>query len=321
MKKNYFKSILRSSNTGLFIVVIIIFIVLSITSDNFLTPLNIFTIGRTLALFIFIALAQALALVVGNMNLSVGAIGGLAVVCVGYFLEVLEQPGWIAVLVSLSIGILAGLINGLMVAKLGINSFVITLGTLFLYTGLVFGFTQGFPYNDIPQAYLFIGREKLFGIPLLLYIAVFVLIIIFIFFKYSIVGRRMFAVGENPVAAKFSGINTDSIIILSHILSGFLASIAGVLYVSRIGSANPATGQDWLIISFAVAIIGGTALSGGYITSFGIFLGAVLMVLIKNGLIFLKVNIYWEQTFLGLLILLAVVIDRIRMIYNKRSLI
>ena len=166
MKKNYFKSILRSSNTGLFIVVIIIFIVLSITSDNFLTPLNIFTIGRTLALFIFIALAQALALVVGNMNLSVGAIGGLAVVCVGYFLEVLEQPGWIAVLVSLSIGILAGLINGLMVAKLGINSFVITLGTLFLYTGLVFGFTQGFPYNDIPQAYLFIGREKLFGIPL-----------------------------------------------------------------------------------------------------------------------------------------------------------
>ena len=321
MKKNYVKSILGSSNTGLFIVVIIIFIVLSINSDNFLTPLNIFTIGRTLALFIFIALAQALALVVGNMNLSVGAIGGLAVVSVGYFLEVLEQPGWIAVLVSLSIGILAGLINGLMVAKLGINSFVITLGTLFLYTGLVFGFTQGFPYNDIPTTYLLIGKEKLFGIPLLLYIAVFVLIIIFIFFKYSIVGRRMFAVGENPVAAKFSGINTDSIIILSHILSGFLASIAGVLYVSRIGSANPATGQDWLIISFAVAIIGGTALSGGYITSFGIFLGAILMVLIKNGLIFLKVDIYWEQAFLGLLILIAVVINRIRTIYNKRSLL
>jgi ribose transport system permease protein len=99
------------------------------------------------------------------------------------------------------------------------------------------------------------------------------------------------------------------------------AAIAGVLYVSRIGSANPATGQDWLVISFAVAIIGGTLLTGGSITALGIFLGAMLMVMIKNGLVMLKINIYWEQAFLGLFILIAVIIDKYRTIYSERRLI
>ena len=97
-----------------------------------------------------------------------------------------------------------------------------------------------------------------------------------------------------------------------------MSAIAGVLWVSRMGSAQPATGQNWLIISFAVAIIGGTALSGGFISALGIFMGGVIIVLIRNGLILLEVNVYFEQTFLGFIILLAVAVDRIRTIYNLR---
>jgi ribose transport system permease protein len=94
-----------------------------------------------------------------------------------------------------------------------------------------------------------------------------------------------------------------------------------VLYVSRMGSASPVAGQDWLIISFAVAIIGGTGLSGGSITAFGLLIGAIIMVMIKNGLIMLQTNVYWEQAFLGLLILVAVGIDRVRTVYNQRRLL
>lgn len=106
---------------------------------------------------------------------------------------------------------------------------------------------------------------------------------------------------------------------MSNILSGLFAAIAGVLWVSRMGSAQPATGQNWLIISFAVAIIGGTALKGGYIYPLGLFMGGVIIVLIRNGLIMLDVNMYFEQTFLGFIILLAVAVDRIRTIYNLRA--
>jgi len=129
------------------------------------------------------------------------------------------------------------------------------------------------------------------------------------------------AVGENSEAAKFSGVNVDKIKLLSHTLSGFIAGLAGVLYISRMGTSSPVTGQDWLLISFAVAIIGGTGLSGGSITAFGLLMGAIIMVMIKNGLVMLQTNVYWEQAFLGLLILVAVGIDRIRTVYNQKRLL
>lgn len=319
MRKNL-KFIIRSSNTGLFIAVLIIFIILSAAASNFLSALNLYTLGRTLSIYCFIGLAQAITLVAGNMNLSVGAIGGLSTITTGYLLQVMGYPGWVAVIAGIAVGVIAGAFNGLLVSKLGMNSFVVTLGTLFFYTGLVYGLTKGFPFNEIPKSFLFVGKQKILGVPLLLYITIVCLVVVFLFFRYSIAGRRMLTVGENPTAAKFSGVNVSNIILLSHILSGLSASVGAILYVSRIGSASPQTGQDWLVISFAVAIIGGTALSGGVITAFGLFLGGVLMVLIKSGLVFLKANIYWEQAFLGTIILIAVVIDRFRSIYSQREI-
>ena len=319
MRKNL-KFIIRSSNTGLFIAVLIIFIILSAAASNFLSALNLYTLGRTLSIYCFIGLAQAITLVAGNMNLSVGAIGGLSTITTGYLLQVMGYPGWVAVIAGIAVGVMAGAFNGLLVSKLGMNSFVVTLGTLFFYTGLVYGLTKGFPFNEIPKSFLFVGKQKILGVPLLLYITIICLVVVFLFFRYSIAGRRMLTVGENPTAAKFSGVNVSNIILLSHMLSGLSASIGAILYVSRIGSASPQTGQDWLVISFAVAIIGGTALSGGMITAFGLFLGGVLMVMIKSGLVFLKANIYWEQAFLGTIILIAVVIDRFRSIYSQREI-
>ncbi len=317
--KKYLNLIFLNNNTGLLLSILVLFVMLSLYSSNFLSNLNIYTMNRTIAIYIFIGLAQAATLVVGNMNLSVGAIGGLATITAGYFLEVLGMPGWIATIVALLIGIIAGAVNGIIITKLKINPFIVTLGTLFFYTGLVFGFTKGFPFDRIPGSYLITGKARLFEVPVLLYIGVIVLVLVFLLFRFSIVGRRMLAIGENPVASRFSGINNGSIIILNHMLSGLFAAAGGILYLSRIGKANPQTGQEWLVISFAIAIIGGTALNGGSINVIGIFLGAVLLVMIKNGLVLLQVNIYWEQAFLGIFILVALFIDRFRKVFTSEK--
>jgi len=312
------KRFYRNNNFGLFVAVIVLFGILSIFTENFLSGYNIYTISRTLSLYAAIGLAQAVVLVIGNMNLSVGAIGGLATVTTGYIMDILGYSNWVAVIAGLAVGILCGFINGFITAKFGINAFIVTLATTYVFTGINFGLTKGFSFTKIPVSFTILGKGKIFFIPYIFIFVIVVLVIIYIFYNHSIIGRRCLAVGDNIVAAKFSGINTPNIIILSHTLSGFIASLAGILYISRMGAAQPAAGQNWLLIAFAVAILGGTALNGGKITAFGIILGALLMVMIKNGLVILKANIYWEQAFLGSLILLAIGIDRVRSASYKR---
>jgi ribose transport system permease protein len=302
LKKINVKDIFSNSNFGLMVAALVLFAVLSIFSDSFLTAYNMYTIGRTLSLYAFIGLSQALVMVVGDMNLSVGAVVGLATITAGYLMDIRHMPGWFAV-------------------KLGINSFIVTLATSFIFTGINYGFTQGFSFVNIPESFTALGKGQILGVPTLFIFLIFCLIILFLFFKFSITGRRLLAVGENAEAAKFSGVNTDKIKLLSHILSGFVSGLAGVLYISRMGTSSPVTGQDWLIISFAVAIIGGTGLSGGSLSALGLLIGAIIMVMIKNGLVMLQTNVYWEQAFLGLLILVAVGIDRIRTVYNQRRLL
>ena len=236
----------------------------------------------------------------------------------GYFIDLMVFPPWIAVVIALIVGITAGAFNGVIITKVGINSFVVTLATLFVFTGIVYGITKGYPYINIPKSFTIVGRKGVFNLPYVFWLVVGALGFLYYMFKFMRFGKRLLATGGSIEATRLSGVNTDRIIIMSNILSGLFAAIAGVLWVSRMGSAQPSTGQNWLIISFAVAIIGGTALSGGFISALGLFMGGVIIVLIRNGLILLEVNVYFEQTFLGFIILLAVSIDRIRTIFNLR---
>lgn len=320
-KTKFLKNLLLRTETGITIAAVILFIVFSFTSPSFLTSYNIFNVARNVAFYVLIAIAQALVIVGGGMNLSVGAIGGLGVVATGYFIDTLRFSPGIAVIIALIVGLGAGAFNGIIISKIGLNSFVVTLATLFIFTGIVYGITKGYPYINIPNSFTVIGRKGIWGVPYFFWIMLGALIFIYYMFNFTKFGRWLLATGGSKEAARVSGINIDRIVLLSHILSGLVASIAGILWVSRMGSAQPATGQDWLIISFAVAIIGGTALSGGSISALGLFMGGVIIVLIRNGLILLGVSIYFEQTYLGFIILLAVAVDRIRSLYFQRAIV
>ncbi len=318
MKNSFLKKIVSSENFGLILSAIILFTIISIFSEYFLTPYNIFTVSRSLSLFAFIGLTQAVALAIGHLNMSVGAIAGLSTVASGYLMDILGFNIWIGIISAIVVGITCGVINGLIITKIGINSFIVTLITMFVYTGINYGLTQGYSFVNIPESFTIIGRGKFFGIPIILIFTFVIFTIMFLFYKYNLIGRRSLAVGQNIEATIISGINTDKIIIFTHALSGFIASVGALLFISKMGSAAPVTGKDWLITSFAVAIIGGTALSGGSINVFGILTGAVIFEMIKNGLVLLKFNVYWQQAFIGLIVLLAIGIDRIKTFYSDR---
>ena len=222
---------------------------------------------------------------------------------------------------ALLVGCLAGLFNGVIISKLKLPPFVVTLSSSFIFQGLITGISEGFPYTEIPNSFTLMGRGSFLGLPYMIYLSVFILIAIWFLYRYTKLGRELLATGGNITAAKMAAIPTDRCITIGHVFSGFFAALAGVLSVSMNGVAQPSTGSDWMLYSMAVAVIGGTALSGGVINPFGLFISGFMVIMIKNGLVMIQANIYYELTYLGLILLGALSISPISGIikeYNRK---
>ena len=308
--KPFWNRLFSRSEVGTVIAALVLFLGFTFLTDSFFTAYNLFNVGRNLSIYVFIALGQAIVMVVGGMNLSLGAIGGLATITAGMLMQ---NWGWdptAASAAAIGVGLLTGWINGVVITKTKLNSFIVTLATSFIFTGLVMGISKGYPATKLPESFNIIGQGNLLGIPNLVILLLVTLVVVWYFFKFTVTGRHLLATGGNLNAARLSGIKTDRMIVLANVLSGGLAAITALLWISRMASAQPATGGNWMIISFAVAVIGGTSLSGGSISALGLFFGGLIMVLIKNGLILMQVDTYFEQTFLGMIILLAVLVGQ-----------
>jgi len=308
---------LSGRTLGLIIATTILFAALALLSQSFLSAYTMFVISRQTAFYVLIALSQAFVLVVGQMNLAVGAIGSIATIVLGLGLDTWGLPPVLAVLLALSLGVFAGWLNGTLITRLKIDSFIVTLSMMFIYMGLRSGISGGLPYK-VPESFNAIGQKSLLGVPYVFLLTVCLLGLVGYMYRNTVFGRRMLATGGNAAAARLSGIATDRMVVWAHILSGAFAALAAVLWASKLSSAAPETGDDWLIVSFAVAIIGGTGLNGGIISALGILLGSAIFMLIKHGLVEVKANPYFTNSFLGLLILLAIVVDRVREIYSDK---
>lgn len=311
MKKNQqgntlLKTIKGRSETPVLIATLVMALVFSIFSSSFLSAYNIYNLSRTAALYMFVALSQTMVMLVGGMNVSLGFIGALSCVACGV---AMQEWGWgsaAAMAFALVVGITCGLVNGLVITQLKINSFIATLATQFIYKGLVTGISGGFPYTELAENFTTLGRGSFLGLPYMLYLALAVLVVVWYVFRFTVLGRQLLATGGNLKAAQMAAINTDRMLLIANVLSGFFAAVAGICTVSMGGSAQPTTGTDWMIYSFAVSVIGGTALAGGAISPIGLVIAGYMIVMIKNGLVMLNANIYYEQTYLGLILLVAV---------------
>jgi ribose transport system permease protein len=292
----------------------VLMIAMALASPNFLTRETFFSQSRYVALYVLVALAQAVCLAVGDLNLTVGAVGSVTTVALGMLMAA-DHAGlsaWVAVPLVFLVGPLAGWLNGLIITRLRIDAFIVTLSMMFVYMGLRSGASGGNAYT-IPEAFWWLGQGAIGGwLPVMLLVVLGMLGGVSFLYGQTVLGRRLLATGSNAEAARLSGINTQRMIVCAHILSGGFSALAAIMWASWSGNAAPQTGDDWLIISFAVAIIGGTGLKGSLISPLGILMGAIIFKLIQHCLVILKINDNYSNTLLGALILLAIVVDRAR---------
>lgn len=310
--------------TGLLGVIVIFWAIFIVFADGFLNRITIYGLSRTVAVTTVIGLSQMVVLGIGQMNLSVGAIGGMIAVFTGWLMQEVGLPVWAAIIVGLLFAAFTGWINGLLITKTGINSFIVTLGMASVITGLVFILTKADAFRDLPDAYTDFGksrwlRQGWLELSPLIFIALGIVAALALIYKGTTLGRWMLATGANPRAAELSGVPVTLVVQATHALSGLLAGAAGIMLVSRLGSALPSIGENWLLPSFAAPIVGGTLLSGGAVAVFGTLLGALLIESVSVGLTLMDVPSFWIQLFIGLVLLLAVLIDRARTVAVSRA--
>lgn len=309
--KDTMKKFFLQSWSSAVVAIVLLTVIFTITTEAFLTQYNLYNLSRTAAVYAFIAGAQLMVAVIGGMNLAVGAVGALSSVILGLAVQDLGLSTPLAIILTLLVGAVCGLINGFLVVKLKLSGFIITLAMSFVYEGIAVGISHGYAYK-LSANFTALGRSKVGPTSGLFVIMIIFVIILAIFFKNMRFGRDILATGGNESAAALSGIRTDRVKIACNTMSCMLSSTAALIWASRTGTAVSSTGEDWMLYSFAICAIGGINLNGGNFTSIGFFCGAWILTMIRNGLTMMNVDIYYEQAFLGAIILLAVSVESIR---------
>ncbi len=293
---------------GIFAVVAGICIVMSFVSPIFLNPRNVQAILLSLSLTAFVAVGMTNLMVSGGFDLSVGSLIGLVGVTVGVLIRS-GAPLPLALLAGLGVGVLVGLFNGLMVAKVGMSPFIVTLAGLSLFRGLTYVVGNGQEQAQLGAAFNSVGQGSFLGVQLpIWYVISFVIIGDFALRKVRFF-RQNYYIGGNEKAARLSGIPVDRIKIINYVLMGVITAVAAIVMASRLGAATMYSGTGVELQVITAVIIGGASLNGGEGTAFGSFLGALLMVLITNIMTLIGVNIYWQQFAIGAVLLLAVLLD------------
>lgn len=307
------RNMLRADWFGPFAIVVAASLVITVFDRAFLSPFNIQILLLATSVNVVVAMSQMVIIAIGQMNLAIGAIGGLAAVCFAGMMQVWLLPAPLAALAALAIGAAAGLVNGAIIARTGVSAFIVTLASLSVFKGADLGITRAQPFYDIPASVKAFGNATMLGpIPWLALPAALVVLGMWRLLYRQRVGRYILAVGGNANAAELSGVSIARTTLWAHGLSGFLAALAGIMLVARLQIGQPSIGDDWLILSFAAPVIGGAALTGGHVSVFGALFGVVVVAIITQALVIFRIDPFFVQVVLGLLILWTVGVNRLR---------
>jgi ribose transport system permease protein len=295
------------------VVVVVLFCVLAIVNHAFVSKYNLSTLSRTISWTTIVAFGQTLVLLTAGIDLSVAGIAGMSGIISAYLMVHTSIPPYVCILLVLLLAFLCGCFNGILIAKLDMVPFIVTLATGSIFTGIIYVITKGSPILGIPQKAIVLGRGMLWGvIPLPAIIMIVSCIVLSYVLNNTPFGRYVYAVGGNIDAAKIAGIKSDSVIILVYGISGLMAAISGILITCRLGTAQPSVGSSWVMPSVTAACIGGTSLAGGRGTVTGALIGGIFMGIISNAITILAISTYWEQVITGIVILIAIAIDRFK---------
>ena len=292
--------------------IVLLIILVSLQSPNFLTFTNFRDILMDISILAMIALAQGMIIITRGIDLSVASTLALVAMMVSFVLKAYpETPVLLIVLLGLALGSVLGSLNGLIITVGNVPPIIATLGTLGIYRGLVFLYSNGDWVNpvDLPAAFKQLAKGAPLGLPNLVIVAIIVAIMAYVFLNYTQAGRDIYALGTNPEAAKISGIRTQRVTFMVYVISGVVCGLAGVLWASRYEAAQTNTALGFELQTVAAAVIGGVSMMGGIGTVPGMLLGALLLGIIQNGLTLSNISQFWQLAVQGFLILLAVVSD------------
>lgn len=298
----------------------IMVIALALLSDNFFTPDNGWNILRQISVNLCLSIGMTLVILSGGIDLSVGAILGLAgAVAAGLLKNGLALGGMDArleftvtgaIVAGIAVGGAAGWFNGFAITRFRLPPFVATLGMLSIARGLTMLWTGGFPVTSLGSTFGFLGTGAILGMPMPVWIMLALVGVFVVVTQRTRFGRHIYAVGGNERAARLTGLNVPRIKLAVYTLAGALAGVAGLIVTARLDSAQPNAGLGYELDSIAAVVIGGTSLSGGRGSIWGTVLGCLIIGVLNNGLFLLNVSPFWQQVIKGGVILLAVAIDK-----------
>jgi erythritol transport system permease protein len=317
------------------IALVIIIAIFAILSDNYLTAGNLTTITKQVAFNAIVALGMLLVILNGGIDLSVGSIVGFTAAVAGNLFRGVHVPGtdvtmfpslWVIVVLSIAVGMLVGWINGLLIARLNLAPFIVTLGMLYVARGLTEVLLDGQNITNELRGqeglnntgFFEIFASRPLGLPLAAWVMIILAIIFSIVLNRTPFGRWLYATGSNERAAQLSGVPVKSVKTQIYVLSGLSAGIVGILQMANISSATADLGTFYELNAIAAVVIGGAALSGGRGTVRGTIIGAFVIGFLANGLVIVGVSPFWQKVITGAVIILAVAVDQIQQIVQRR---
>lgn len=294
-----------------FIGLILLIIVVSILNPSFLDLSNLLNLLRQISINGLIAFGMTFIILTGGIDLSVGSILALSSAFIALMITSGVDP-IIALIIGVLIGFVLGAVNGLLVTKGNMAPFIATLATMTIFRGLTLVITDGNPITNLGNSYLFqlFGKGYFIGIPVPAVTMIIVFVILLIILQKTTFGRHTYAIGGNEVAAKISGIKVNKIKILIYGISGLMSALAGGILTSRLNSAQPTAGTSYELDAIAAVVLGGTSLTGGKGRIVGTLIGVLIIGVLNNGLNLLGVSSFYQQVVKGVVILIAVLIDR-----------
>jgi ribose transport system permease protein len=310
----------ESPEAGVVIACVVVFAAIAANASTYASVGNLQVMGRDLAQVGILAIGESLVILTGGIDLSVGALAGLAGILAAWFNVNAGLPAPVAILATLAVCAVVGLWHGTMVTKLNVPPFVITLVTFTTAQGLALAITGGTPINGIDPLFSNLSSFYIQQIPVPAIFFFGVTLIAWFALERTYIGRQIYAVGGNREAARLAGIPVARRVTTTYVASALLAGVVGILVIGRMNVADPSVGgSGWELVAIAAAVVGGMSLFGGEGRIIGVAAGAILLEFIANGLLALHVSPYYQQVVQGVVLGVAILLDRLRASYFGRS--
>jgi len=309
--------LITNESLGSAFLVLLMAVIMTISSDTFLTSRNILNVLRQSSFYIIAALGILCVIIAGGLDLSVGGTMGLAGIVASMMARGNMNTALIIILCTM-IGVVVGAINGYLIGYMKLPAFIITLGMSLVLRGTTTIVSEGFPVNNLSASFNAIGTSIWFGIPSPIWITVFLCIVTWYLLNRTLYGRHLYACGSNTQAAIVSGISEKRVSLLAYVYCGAFAAFAGILLTSRMMTGQVGTGQGYELLAIAGIVIGGAAIGGGSGTVVGTVFGLIVITIVNNALTLLGMNAFYQSATQGLIIILATMLDAGRRTLKSR---